>query len=123
MFVNLTNHPSGQWSEAQRNAALRYASEIIDLPFPDVPSDASREAVIALSEQYIQKIKKMGPTVVLCQGEMTLTYLIVKRLIEFGIPAIAACSERQTVETVDADGNTHRISKFVFRQFRPYGDG
>lgn len=122
MFVNLTNHPSSQWSEAQINAARRYASEIVDLPFPDVPPEASREDVAALSEQYIHKIEQMGPTVVLCQGEMTLTYLIAKRLIERGIEVIAACSERQTVESVDADGHTHRVSKFVFRQFRPYGE-
>ena len=35
-FVNISNHPSSKWGDAQKGAALRmgYGIELFDIPFP-----------------------------------------------------------------------------------------
>lgn len=50
-FVNFTNHPSSQWEEKQRKAA----------------------------QQYVEKIMKLKPRFVLCQGEFCLTFKTVEK--------------------------------------------
>ena len=42
MFVNFSNHPSSLWSENQRKEAEKYG-EIVDLKFPSVNPDDSRD--------------------------------------------------------------------------------
>ena len=121
MFINFSNHPSNKWKAEQRTAAQQYSDEIYDIPFPDVSASATERDIAALAEKCVHEICEQRPSAVLCQGEMTLTYLIVKHLIELGIPVLAACSERRTVESQDSDGNTQQFSIFTFKQFRRYG--
>lgn len=119
MFVNFSNHPSSLWSEKQRKEAEKYG-EIVDLKFPSVNPDDSRDDLIRLAECYIQQILKFKPQCVMCQGEMGLVYHVVRKLKEEDIKVVVACSHRMVEETIDADNNSVKSSKFVFIQFREY---
>ncbi|MBQ9479460.1 MAG: CRISPR-associated protein [Selenomonadaceae bacterium] len=117
-FINHTNHPSDKWSDAQRSAAEAYG-EIIDVPFPPIPSSATHDQVLELVEQYLNEILSREPAAVLCQGEFNYTFAMVERLKQLGITTLAACSERVTSEVVQGDCTT-RVSHFRFVQFRQY---
>ena len=119
MFLNFTNHPSGAWSQAQRQAALAYG-QIVDMPFPDVPPQLSAAQTAALAGDAAARILALAPDCVLCQGEMTLTCEVVRLLQAAGVPVVAACSARCVTTRTDADGCTHRTAEFRFVQFRPY---
>lgn len=119
MFLNFSNHPSAQWSKDQLYAAELFG-EVTDLDFPDVPPEWDIDRVCELADGYARMILDLRPDAVLCQGEMTLTYQIVKRLYPTGIRIFSACSDRISEETVQPDGSTKKISRFVFRRFRSY---
>lgn len=119
ILINHTNHPSSNWNVEQRTAAEIYG-EIVDMPFPAVPADATRDEVQQLAEINLAAIVAQKPAAVLCQGEFTYTHALVKMLQAAGITVLAACSERCAVETVDEDGAARRESIFRFVQFREY---
>lgn len=119
MFINCTNHPSVLWSEAQIAATSVYGP-IAELPFPNVPPQASEREVSQLGEEYAAKILELKPSAVLCQGEMTLTYQIVRRLLSAGVTVLAACSERRTTERINPDGSSQKVSTFEFCKYRAY---
>ncbi len=122
MFINLSNHSVAKWGEAQKKAAHAIDEEraIHDLPFPNVSPTASTEDIAKMADELVDKLVKMEATVVLVQGEMTLTYAIVSRLQETGITAVAACTERKSVEKLQEDGSVLKTSVFEFVQFRSY---
>ena len=113
-FINFTNHPSAVWDDSQINAA-RCFGDILDIPFPTVSPTASAEEICRLGEEYVQLILSKVPRAVLCQGEFTLSYYVIRRLLEHGIKVFAACTERQVIMV----GNEKR-SIFSFVQFREY---
>ena len=119
MFLNCSNHASKNWSSEQVKAATQWG-EIVDYPFPSVPATADEEELNRLAEDIVKKIKMMQPSAVMCQGEFTLSYLIVTKLIQSGMKVVAACSERKTEESVLADGNTEKRIIFQFVRFREY---
>ena len=117
-FVNLTNHPSAKWSAPQRDAALALASELVDLPFPEVPVDAGeswlRATAMALAE-------RVAPGDTACvQGEFTLAFLVVAELQRKDVACVAAATVRDVVEGQDDKGATMKTTRFVFRRFREY---
>ena len=119
MFLNVTNHPSRDWSAAQLEAAAAYGP-VRDFPFPRVSPDWDTARVCRLADSLFAEIAVLRPAAVLCQGEMTLTYQLVKRLEAAGIPVLCACSERVSDETHLPDGAVETVSRFVFRGFRSY---
>ena len=119
MLLNFTNHPCASWGDAQLAASRPYG-EPADLPFPSVPPQASEEEISRLADQYMERILALKPAAVLCQGEMTLTFALVSRLLQAGVPVLAACSERKTKEQVTSDGSTRKISLFEFCRYRAY---
>jgi len=119
MFINHTHHDSRNWSTGQLEAAHAYGS-IQDLASPEIPADWNETEVLQLAETYAARLIAMQPKAVLCQGEFTYTYALVDILTQAGIPVLAACSERQTIEKTDESGNTYRTSIFKFVQFRCY---
>ena len=114
VFINFTNHVSELWSEKQKAAAERYGS-IVDVPFPNVSPQCDREHIGRMAEEIIQELSSMNPAAVLCQGEFCLAYQVIKGLQEKGIKVLAACSERNTIET----GNQKRVT-FEFVQYREF---
>ena len=56
---------------------------------------------------------------VLCQGEFTLTYAVVSRLLRFGVEVASAFSER-IVNEERVGEEVRKISVFRFYGFRKY---
>ena len=115
MLLNLSNHPSDRWPDAQRRAATDLYGSIHDLPFPNVPPAATTDEVRALVEAYEARILSLDPTAVHLMGEMTFTFALVQRLQAIGIPCIASTTERIAEER---DGQ--KVVTFRFVQFRGY---
>ena len=121
VFVNHTNHPSARWDAQQLMEAESFGT-VVDVPFPEVPADASEEDVQEMVQEHLAEILALHPAAVLCQGEFTYTYLMIHQLLLRHIPVLAACSERQTEERHNADGSTTRVSHFIFRQYRRFAE-
>lgn len=113
-FINFTNHPSDRWEEAQRERAMEYG-EIWDMAFPAVDPYQDEQYIRRLAEIYVNRIMELSPRAVLCQGEFTLAYQVISRLLEKGVTVLAACSERRVRET---DQGKEVI--FTFYRFRKY---
>ena len=119
VFVNLSNHPSVDWSEEQKKAALAYG-EIVDVSFPSVPSSCSDKAMQKLADKAVGAVVKAAyparEVTVHVMGEMTLTYRIVNKLKARGIRCLASTSDRVASDI----GNGEKTSQFHFVEFREY---
>lgn len=118
-FVNFSNHPSLRWSEEQKKAANLYG-DVIDVSFPSLEADLDEDDIERIGEIYVEKIVSYKPDAVMCQGEFTLTFYVVNRLISEGITCVSACTKRVSKETKLEDGTIHKESLFVFERFRKY---
>lgn len=119
MLLNCSNHVFENWSEEQLKVASQWG-EIIDYPFPQVPAIADEVYISKQADDIVKDIRSMQPSVVMCQGEFTLSYMIITKLLESGIKVIAACSERKTDEVIFADGHVEKRVVFQFIRFREY---
>lgn len=119
MFINCSNHASVNWSEKQLTEAGKWG-KILDYPFPNVDAEWDEKRIEEVAQQVAKEIKNLNPSAVMCQGEFTLTFQIVKRLKELQIPILSACSERKTIEYQDEDKKTRKIAEFSFVKFREY---
>lgn len=115
MLLNLTNHPSNQWSEKQYDHALELYQEIVDLPFPQISPTLDSASLDFLVDKYEQEIRQFNPFVVHIMGEMTFSFRLIHRLKTFGILCIASTTERITEQISDT-----KTSRFEFIQFRAY---
>ncbi|WP_080905432.1 hypothetical protein [Parabacteroides sp. Marseille-P3160] len=118
MLINLSNHPSTQWSEEQKSAAVLYG-ETVDLPFPAVDPERDKAYIDALSDEYIQNVQELSQgkdTTIHVMGEMTLTFSLVKKLQTMGFTCIASTSERMVTETEAGQKEVF----FRFKRFREY---
>ena len=113
MFLNLSNHPSSNWTESQLAAA---GGKVVDLAFPQVDPDGDETYIEQLANDYYNKINAM-PNIetVHIMGEMNFTYSLVNKLKANGIKCVASTTKRETVEE-----NGMKISKFNFVRFREY---
>ena len=115
MFINLSNHPSSNWTETQL-AACGYVSQVFDLPFPQVDPSGDEAYIESLANEYLNKILSIkGVSSVHIMGEMNFTYALVNKLKANGIKCLASTTKRETVEE-----NGVKISKFNFVRFREY---
>lgn len=122
MFINYTNHPSNTWGDRQTEQALAYG-EIVDVPFPAIPTDMKPDEIYALAYTECEKLlcilKDTENSAVLCQGEFSFTYLMVNFLQSKRIRVFTAVSERRVKEL--SDGNISRKEvEFCFQGFREY---
>lgn len=116
MFINLTNHPSENWSDEQL-AAARQFGEIVDIHFPNIEPSYTSLMVNDLADITINTITSLGKDITVhIMGEMTFTYAVVSRLKSLGITCLASTTERNTA--IAPDGK--KISEFKFVQFREY---
>lgn len=118
MFLNLSNHPSANWSAEQTEAATLLYGEIVDLPFPVVAPDGDEDYIETLADEYCSKVLEYAKTqtvTVHLMGEMTLTFALLKRLQAHGILCVASTTQRKTVEE-----NGVKTSIFQFVKFREY---
>ncbi len=117
-FINLSNHPSQDWTEPQRRAAEALGHPIHDIPFPDVPADADEGEIDRMATELSERIQAMKPAAVLVQGEFTLAFAIVCRLEAAGIPCYAAATPRLAEKRPDEDDTT--VRRFRFTRLRRY---
>ena len=118
-FINYTNHPSANWSEAQRQAAQIYG-EIMDMDFPEIEPQWDEEQVASLACQQAEEIIALKPAAGLVQGEFTFSYALISLLQQAGIRVLAACSQRCTESVINEKQETIRRSVFKFVRFRQY---
>ena len=119
VFINLSNHSSDKWGDAQLSVARTYG-EIVDIPFPMISPAAGSDEIDALVREYLDKLSAFDIFAVMLQGEFVFTYRLVNALKSNGITVLSACSERKAVEHIDSNGRTQRESIFEFVQFREY---
>ena len=121
VFINCSNHPSSEWSDEQKNAAGRDGKvEIVDILFPEVDPHWGQKKIKSKAEEVCKKIYGYNIDRVMCQGEFTLSYQIIRELKGNGINVVAACSRRETKECRKEDGTTEKKTVFRFEKFRRY---
>jgi hypothetical protein len=116
IFLNISNHPSSQWSLEQKNAALKIIGEgqIMDLPFPNVSPEATEEDISAMADTLIKKIREINPEAMMLQGEFTLSFAILEKLNK-EIDCYAATTQRNVI----TEGDVKKVV-FSFVKFRKY---
>ncbi|MBO7203043.1 MAG: CRISPR-associated protein [Paludibacteraceae bacterium] len=117
MLINLSNHPSTQWSEKQKKASVIYG-EILDLPFPIVDETADEAYIRMLAEKYLQIILEIAKTervVVHVMGELTFTFLLVSFLLKNDIKCMASTTKR-----IVKEDKAKKEVVFCFEKFRNY---
>lgn len=127
MLINYTNHPSKNWSREQTVMAKENYEEIFDIPFLNVvPSWTEEDIYKVACEEYKKIVEVIGEeklqdekTAVLCQGEFTLSFLIIKFLMSRKIRVISTVSNRIVEEKVE-NGISKKITIFKFLGFRAY---
>jgi len=116
MFLNLSNHPSINWSGKQLQQASIYG-ELIDMAFPFINPAWNTKEVHLLVNEYAAKIILLKPKAVHIMGEMTFTLALVHLLQKGNLLCLASTTVRKVSES-----NNVKISQFEFIQFRPYLD-
>ncbi|MDH7604266.1 MAG: hypothetical protein QHH13_05130 [Melioribacter sp.] len=121
MLINLTNHPLDTWEENQKKIAESIYNKIVDLPFPIIPPDEGLDYVQKLSDEYLEKIEALlknanyENNAVHLMGELTFTYVLLNKLREKGIQAVASTTKRNVIEIQEG-----KLSRFSFVRFRDY---
>lgn len=118
LFLNLSNHSSDKWGEAQLDAARAYG-KVVDMPFPEIDPGATTEEIYILAEEYAEEITSRYPDrdlTVHIMGEMTFCFRLVTLLHARGVRCVASTTQRKTSEL--ADGKKESI--FEFQEFREY---
>ncbi len=122
MLINLSNHPSSQWSEEQTKAARHNYGQLIDLPFPAIDPEAETYDIERLAEDYEIKVRQLlaaessGNFAVHIMGELTFCFALVARLQKAGIQCLASTTSRLAIDQPDGS----KISRFGFVKFREY---
>jgi hypothetical protein len=121
MLINLSNHPSANWSAEQTGIAIKQFGEIQDLPFPAVDPTGNNMYLEQLAEDYLNIIVKKYFSVPLptihIMGEMTFTYSMVRLLQNYGFTCVSSTTER-----IAKEENGLKTSEFRFIKFRPYSN-
>lgn len=114
VFINFSNHPSVRWDRKQIELSESYG-KIIDIPFPSVDPSYGEKEIELLADKYVDIIMSYQPQIVMCQGEYTFCFKVVEELKKKGIRVVAACSQRDVIET-----DQQKISTFHFVRYREY---
>jgi len=115
MLINISNHPSTKWSDAQKKEALSMYDLICDIPFPDIDPLLTEVEITDLVQRHVQQVIQRKPKAVHVMGEMNFTYKCVSILKNYGIKCVASTTSRN-VSMID----NQKITIFEFVQFREY---
>jgi hypothetical protein len=122
MLLNLSTHPSSQWQEKQKAAAIEKYGSIQDLAFPEILPEADAHNLRNLVETYLASCLEMFSTstdslnAVHLMGEMTFTFGLVALLQKNNILCVASTTRREA--TINDDGS--KTIRFSFVKFREY---
>ena len=112
-LINITNHPEESWSERQRQEALKIYEEIVDWPFPKVPTLWSEKEVVQYAVMEAKKIIAIYENTDIdlhIMGEMTYSFVLIQYFLARGFRCVASCRERVDSTSVP----------FKFARFRAY---
>lgn len=121
MLINLSNHPSNQWSENQLKAAQRKFGNVIDIPFPHISPKANSKQVMVKAQKYFKRVlrilksSKDKSNAVHLMGELTFVFHLTQMLKKKNIKVIASTTDRIVEEKDDK-----KIVIFNFVRFREY---
>ena len=115
-FISIMNH---KMIGEQLLAALQMG-EVLEVPFPNVPSNASSFEVAKLGDDLISQISPVEGDIFQVAGEPTLTCYLVSKLKKLGYKVVNSTTERVSVEEVLPDGSTRKTNLFKFVQFREF---
>lgn len=118
MLLNLSNHPSTQWTPEQREAAEQQFGRIMDLTFPAIDPQWHLDRVRLEAEKYYIQIRKEASLQVITvhlMGEMTFCFQLLEMLQEAGIPTVASTTQRIVTEKEGL-----KTVRFEFAGFRAY---
>ncbi len=118
-FLNVSNHPVADWSQAQRAGALALGSALVDVPFPHVDPAADDREIANLGAELVTSVLAHAPAAVMVQGEHTLTFVVVAGLQRAGIDCYVATTTRDARVEVEPDAQV-KTSRFVFARWRRY---
>lgn len=119
MLINLSNHPSANWSAEQTEAAVQQFGNIVDLPFPQIEPQATKDDIHRMAQDYLNRVHQKGApdiTAIHIMGEMTLTFALVQMLKDAGYRCYASTTVREVYES--EPGKKTVIFQFV--SFREY---
>lgn len=119
MFINISNHPSSDWSEEQLDAARKYG-DVVDMPFPAVFAEEDETYISSLAKEYAEMmISRYDPRqdVFHVMGEMCFSFALIRLLQQAGFVCVASTSER----IVREEEPGHKEVFFNFVRFRQYG--
>ncbi len=114
IFINLSNHPSADWPDAQKEAAIAMAPNLQDVTFPDVDPAATGESIMKLAKTITKELPEHA-TYAMVMGEHSLIVPLVLGLKSRGIRCYAATTQRDVKEV---DGI--KQSRYEFVAFREY---
>jgi len=124
MLINISNHPSANWSETQKQSAIEQYGEIMDIPFPHIDPEWTHDQVSdAVTEMFLHlqrmwetgKIDRSKLTMHI-MGEMTYCHDLVERFHRSNVLCVASTTKRQVLE--EKDGKKTLLFDFV--RFRRY---
>ncbi|MFN4110764.1 MAG: hypothetical protein ACK4G1_00700 [Ignavibacteria bacterium] len=119
MLINLSNHPSNQWSQKQLSATKRKFGSVVDLPFPYISPLATSKQVRKRAEVYFKKIISIlknstdKSNAVHLMGEFTFVFYLYEMLKKNNIQVVVSTTDRIVEEK---DGK--KIAYFNFVKFR-----
>ncbi len=117
MLLNLSNHPSKNWTQAQRDAAEQTYGSIGELAFPSIEPTATTDEVKKLARNYAKEILATPRiTAVHLMGEMTFVVALVRLLQKSKMVVVCSTTKRTVVE----EKNGLKTAQFNFVQFRTY---
>lgn len=119
MLLNLSNHPSTSWDSHQIQTAIEQFGQVVDMPFPHIAPEATKEEIQHLAHQYAQDILATYPThslTIHLMGELCFTFALLKLLQEKGIKVVASTTERVVTEM----DHQQKVVSFKFVKFREY---
>ena len=137
MFINNTNREHATWSKEQLEAAMPYG-EIVDMIMPGLAAEADEAEADRVAGLVVRRILRSEGTeertlckergeiqeeirdAVLCQGDFTLVYRVVRQLKDSGVTVMAPTFRRVTKPTLRPDGTTAVGYSFDFERFREY---
>jgi hypothetical protein len=118
ILLNLSNHPSANWSEKQLNAAKLYG-KVKDMAFPAIDPEDSENNIEKLADIYLKEIEGLSVNntiTVHIMGELTFCFALIKKLNSKNIKCIASTSKRVVTELE----NGRKEVEFNFVRFREY---
>ncbi len=115
ILINLSNHPSSGWSDAQKKTAEEAFGRIQDMPFPNIEPSLCSEDLDKIVQEYLNEIIRKKPLAVHIAGEAVFVFRMVSKLKEHNIKCISSTTRREVIE----DGDT-KMSVFKFVRFREY---